>query len=123
MPARARVIERSFYLKTAGPLPARLALLSSSDPRWNLNIHYHHVFTRAVPPDSSTALDVGCGDGLLSFDLAERGLDVLGIDPHEASVDRAMADSRATEHTRFVCGDVLTPVSYTHLTLPTTPYV
>lgn len=82
--------------------------MGSGDPRWNLNIHYHRVFLNAAPSDATSALDVGCGDGLLTFDLAERGLDVIGVDPHAESIERARSDSRATGRTDFVCGDVFT---------------
>jgi SAM-dependent methyltransferase len=82
--------------------------VNARDPRWNLNIHYHRVFLDAAPADARTALDVGCGDGLLTFDLAERGLDVIGVDPHAASIERAGSDPRATARTNFVCGDVFT---------------
>ncbi len=78
------------------------------DPRWNLNIHYHRVFLDAIPTDATSALDVGCGDGLLTFDLADRGLHAVGIDPHAASIERARRDPRATDRAEFICGDVFT---------------
>ena len=78
------------------------------DQRWNLNIHYHRVFLNAIPAAATTALDVGCGDGLLTFDLAERGLEVAGVDPHGPSIERARTDLRATDRTMFICADVFT---------------
>lgn len=74
--------------------------------RWNLNIHYHRIVLDAVPPGAVNALDVGCGNGLLSFDLADRGLTVVGIDPDAPSIERATADSKASNRTVFVCADV-----------------
>lgn len=82
--------------------------MSEPDDKWNLNIHYHRVFLEALPPGAGRALDVGCGDGVLSFDLADRGLDVVGIDPHEESIERARNDPRARTLTTFICGDVFT---------------
>jgi len=38
--------------------------------RWNLNTHYHRVVLDDIPAGALTALDVGSGNGLLSFDLA-----------------------------------------------------
>ena len=74
--------------------------------RWNLNTHHHPVLLDAIPPDATTALDVGSGDGVLAFDLAARGLDVTGIDVDSASVRRASEDPEATDRTTFVDGDV-----------------
>jgi len=37
---------------------------------WNHNVHYQPVILNAVPPGCRTALDVGCGDGLLAARLA-----------------------------------------------------
>lgn len=82
--------------------------VTAGDLRWNLNIHYHRLFLKAIPAGAMTALDVGCGDGLLTFDLAERGLHVTGVDPHVASIERARSDPRATDRTTFICGDVFT---------------
>ena len=82
--------------------------MSGGDTRWNLNIHYHRVFLEAVPSAARTALDVGCGDGLLTFDLADRGLFVTGIDPHVPGIERARSDPRASARTEFICGDVFT---------------
>jgi hypothetical protein len=45
---------------------------------------------------------------VLTFDLAERGLRVIGVDPHRASIERAKSDPRATDGTEFICGDVFT---------------
>jgi len=47
---------------------------------WNHNVHYQPVILDAVPPGCRTALDVGCGDGLLVGRLAERCANVTGID-------------------------------------------
>ena len=80
----------------------------SDDPRWNLNIHYHRVVLDAIPRGARTALDVGCGDGLLSFDIAARGLLVTGLDNDAASIRRATSDRRASEATQFVVGDLFT---------------
>jgi SAM-dependent methyltransferase len=74
---------------------------------WNWNIHYHRLVLDAVRPGAETALDVGSGDGLLTFDLADRGLDVIGLDVDRASIERARNHPRASDRTRFVLGDLL----------------
>lgn len=82
--------------------------MASDDLRWNLNIHCHRVVLESIPRAAKTALDVGSGDGVLSFDLADRGLQVTGLDTDEASVQRAASDGRASDNTRFVVGDLFT---------------
>jgi 2-polyprenyl-3-methyl-5-hydroxy-6-metoxy-1,4-benzoquinol methylase len=76
------------------------------DVRWNLNVHYHQVLLDAIPDGAATALDVGSGNGLLSFDLARRGLTVTGIDPDVPSVERALADPARPARTHFIAADV-----------------
>ncbi|NEW37461.1 class I SAM-dependent methyltransferase [Nocardia cyriacigeorgica] len=50
------------------------------DPYWNHNTHYHPWLVQQVPESARTALDVGCGDGLLAGKLATRCESVLGVD-------------------------------------------
>ena len=80
----------------------------AADNRWNWNIHYHSVVLNAVPSDATSALDVGTGDGLLAFDLADRGLRVVAVDTDGDSVVRARADTRASGQIEFVVGDLFT---------------
>ncbi|MER5768374.1 class I SAM-dependent methyltransferase [Streptomyces sp. NPDC001985] len=47
---------------------------------WNHNVHYHPRLLAAVPPGARTALDIGCGDGLLAHRLTRRAGAVTGID-------------------------------------------
>jgi SAM-dependent methyltransferase len=51
-----------------------------TDPYWNHNVHYHRLVLAAVPDGCRTALDVGCGDGLLARKLAARAGSVTGVD-------------------------------------------
>lgn len=76
--------------------------------RWNLNIHYHPVILDAIPDGATKALDIGSGNGILSFDLAARGLEVVGIDPDGASIERARSDPDCSDRTTFLHGDVFT---------------
>ena len=74
---------------------------------WNQNVHYQPVILNAVPPGCQTALDVGCGDGLLAARLAERCAEVTGIDRNPRMIATAPA-----QHTRarinFIEADFLT---------------
>ena len=78
----------------------------SGEARWNHNIHYHDLLLQEVPPGARRALDIGCGEGLLTRRLAERVAEVVGVDLDEASVRLAR---RAAEGRRisYVVGDFL----------------
>jgi SAM-dependent methyltransferase len=49
-------------------------------------------------------LDIGCGTGAFALLLADRGIDVVGIDPAQASIDVARAKP-GSERVRWICGD------------------
>ena len=57
--------------------------------RWNHNIHYQRLILDRIPPTAQRALDVGCGEGILTRALGEQIPVVVGIDKHEASIERA----------------------------------
>lgn len=79
----------------------------SDDRRWNHNLHHHRLILAAVPPGASTALDVGCGEGILARQLRERVPDVTAIDRDPPSIDLG----RGQDHGRgitYLCADVLT---------------
>ncbi|MFC6010178.1 class I SAM-dependent methyltransferase [Nocardia lasii] len=91
----------------------------STDPYWNHNTHYHPWVLDQVPDHARTALDIGCGDGLLARKLAGRCDAVLGVDTDA----RVIADAPATptvhlEHTDFrdldQTFDVVTAVATLH---------
>ncbi|MCT7351677.1 class I SAM-dependent methyltransferase [Streptomyces sp. 15-116A] len=49
-------------------------------------------------------LDIGCGTGVLALLLAERGVEVVGVDPAEASLDVARGKPGG-ERVRWIGGD------------------
>jgi len=78
--------------------------MRSDSDRWNRNTHYHHLLTALGPADR--ALDVGCGGGMLSRQLAPRCGSVIGIDPHEPSITGARSET-PEENVSYVVGDIL----------------
>ncbi len=73
---------------------------------WNHNIHYHSVVLATVPDDASDALDVGCGEGLLTRRLRQQVRRVVGIDRDEPSL--ALARTQSQEDVTYVLGDFMT---------------
>ncbi|MEU1662911.1 class I SAM-dependent methyltransferase [Streptomyces sparsogenes] len=49
-------------------------------------------------------LDIGCGTGVFALLLADRGVEVVGVDPAEASLDVARGKP-GSERVRWICGD------------------
>ncbi|MFT4030088.1 MAG: class I SAM-dependent methyltransferase [Protaetiibacter sp.] len=79
------------------------------DARWNHNIHYHRVILDAVGEGARSALDIGCGDGLLLCELAARMPRAVGIDTDAPSLCRARRElAAAGVGAELVHGDVMT---------------
>lgn len=74
------------------------------DERWNHNIHYHPRILEAVPEGARTALDVGCGEGMLARSLRRTVPEVTGIDLDEPSIGQAREQRGDVEYIR---GDFL----------------
>lgn len=74
--------------------------------RWNHNIELSRVVLDAVPAGAQRALDVGCGEGILSRRLRAVVPEVVGLDPDEASIALAREQGGDVD---YVVGDVLDP--------------
>ncbi|GAA2515234.1 class I SAM-dependent methyltransferase [Streptomyces longisporus] len=76
-----------------------------TDPYWNHNVHYHPAVLAAVPDGCRTALDVGCGDGLLARKLAQKAESVTGMDRSPEMI--RLAREQTPDNVTFQEGDYL----------------
>jgi 2-polyprenyl-3-methyl-5-hydroxy-6-metoxy-1,4-benzoquinol methylase len=86
---------------------------------WNSNVAHQPMVLAAMPPECRRALDVGCGDGLLVWKLAERAGWVVGVDssPEMIAQARARLDGSGLDVELFE-GDFLAAVERGYLTGP-----
>lgn len=92
--------------REAQPVPGPAAGVSEEPVRWNHNLHYHPVVLEAIPRGCRRALDVGCGEGTLTRQLAGYVPEVVGLDIDPVSVELARAHRRAGD-IRYLVGDFL----------------
>lgn len=79
-----------------------------SPPRaWNHNFQFHQWILKNTPSACEQALEVGCGDGILTSKLALVAKHVTAIDVSPAMVDLARRNASA-DNVTFVEGDLLT---------------
>lgn len=79
----------------------------SESERWNHNIHYHRLILDSVPFEAGEALDVGCGEGMLTRRLRRVVPNVVGIDLDKPSIDLAK-DQSSADGIDYRHGDFLT---------------
>jgi 2-polyprenyl-3-methyl-5-hydroxy-6-metoxy-1,4-benzoquinol methylase len=62
---------------------------------------------REVPLRDRTILDVGCGNGRLTFALAKEAGRIIGIDWSDQAIEQATQRARTDglDHVTFICGD------------------
>jgi ubiquinone/menaquinone biosynthesis C-methylase UbiE len=73
----------------------RIAVLSTAE-HWDHNSHYHPFLLKHLPPRLQNALDIGCGTGTFSRQLARRSEEVIGLDLSPEMI--RVAESHSGEH-------------------------
>ncbi len=69
------------------------------------------IFQSANVPPGTQVVDLGCGTGIASRQMAARGMDVLGIDPNEEMLAVARADGSGVRYLRGEAADTRLPAS------------
>jgi 2-polyprenyl-3-methyl-5-hydroxy-6-metoxy-1,4-benzoquinol methylase len=69
-------------------------------------MNYHKFFVDKVG-ENDTVLDIGCGNGALTYDVARKAEKVVGIDLNERNITTAKK-TYSMENIEYICGDALT---------------
>ena len=83
----------------------RIALLPEE---WNTSLHYQRLLLRRVPRGCAEALDVGCGAGDFTRELAARCGHVTGVDLAPNMVAEARRRSPGVANVDYAVADVMT---------------
>jgi len=67
-------------------------------------MNYHQFFVDNVDPED-VVLDIGCGNGFLTHDIAERARSVTAIDLNNDNIEFAKRNF-SKENIEYICGDV-----------------
>ena len=76
---------------------------------WNHNVAFHRRIVRDTALRGGSALDVGCGDGLLLARLATVCRRVVGLEPDEQAVARARGRLKQIPQAEVLLDDVMDP--------------
>ena len=73
---------------------------------WIGETEFGLLYAHLRPTPGASVLDVGCGGGYFTRQLARAGLRATGIDPDIAAI--RFAATQTVAHERYLCGDALT---------------
>lgn len=68
-------------------------------------MNYHKFFVDNINP-RDTILDIGCGNGALTFDVAKKAAEVVGIDLNEKNIEFA-EEKFSASNIKYIIGDAL----------------
>ncbi len=81
----------------------------SENQRWDHSIHYHSILLDNVTQHATRALDIGCGNGMLTRRLRTLVPQVIGIDVDQPMIALARSETEASlENIEYIPGDALT---------------
>ncbi|MEY9836909.1 class I SAM-dependent methyltransferase [Streptacidiphilus sp. EB103A] len=81
--------------------PRLAAIYDPLDPDRS-DLHTYLDLARHI--DARHVLDIGCGTGVFALLLADRGIEVVGVDPARASIEVARSKP-GSDRVRWICGD------------------
>lgn len=77
------------------------------DEPWDNNHRFHSMLLRRIPLSIVQSLDIGCGKGVFTRQLAERSRHVLAVDLSPIMIEQARRLSKESASIEFLVGDIL----------------
>ena len=77
-------------------------------PDWPGEIDFYRAMAMGVKERGGSVLEVGCGTGRVTLQLAKEGLSIVGMDISPAMLSLARQKSQGLPNVRWVEGDMLT---------------
>ncbi len=74
-----------------------LHLLKTSVNPWRVNYSGNNLRKLGIDPDGKTALEVGCGGGILTEEICKMGFITTGIDPSDQSLRTAINHAKISK--------------------------
>lgn len=99
----------SYFHLQSDQYAERYSVLARGDMLWDRHHAILEMVRAAALPPASNIVDLACGPGLLSLDLARRGYRGVGVDGAAAMVSRSQAQAQAAgiaDLWRYQVGDV-----------------
>lgn len=93
--------------QSENPIPDRVArLYDESVPDWPGEIAFYNRLVDRLDPADGSVLEIACGTGRVTNQIAERGVRTVGIDVSQAMLDVAASGSAHLTNVEYVCADM-----------------
>ncbi|MCL6602167.1 MAG: methyltransferase domain-containing protein [Paenibacillus sp.] len=85
----------------------KISRFAKQEHEWDHNNHYHDYLLQFVPKKCEMAIDIGCGTGEFSRELAMQSKEVYGFDLSPISIEKAKDFSKSLPNVSYRAQDIM----------------